>query len=100
VEEVRRIGTVALVHGWTCALVALGCDGLVDWVAGGTRWRLDGVQMDPPVQYAYGFDRAVVSPSGRYQALYTECGTKGLILDRWGSSDSVVLSYAMGGSQH
>jgi hypothetical protein len=75
-------------------------DELVDWVAGGTRWRLDGVQMDPPVQYAYGFDRAVVSPSGRYQALYTECGTKGLILDRWGSSDSVVLSYAMGGSQH
>ena len=56
-------------------------DELVDWVAGGTRWRSDGVQVDSNVRYAYVFDRAVVSPSGRYQVLYTESGTKGLVLE-------------------
>ena len=54
---------------------------LVDWVDGGTRWRPDGVRIDSHVRYPYVFDRAVVSISGRYQVLYTECGTKGLVLD-------------------
>ncbi|WP_128983692.1 hypothetical protein [Streptomyces roseicoloratus] len=31
--------------------------------------------------YAYPFDRAVVSPSGRYAVVYTERGTKALLLD-------------------
>jgi len=64
---------------------SLAWDGgeLVDWVAGGTRWStVDGSQHDSGFGYRFNFDRAVVSPSGRYSVIYTERGTKGLVLDR------------------
>lgn len=56
-------------------------DHLVDWAAGGARYYLDGSKKESQVIYAYRFDSAVVSPSGRYAAIYERLGTKGLILD-------------------
>ncbi|ADO73471.1 conserved uncharacterized protein [Stigmatella aurantiaca DW4/3-1] len=55
-------------------------DSLVDWVSGCAVHSLDGHFCDPPVRYAYRFDRAVMSPDGRYAVLYEVLGTKGLVL--------------------
>ena len=57
-------------------------DTLVDWVAGGTRIRLDGSVQRARVNFAYRFDGAIVSPSKRFVALYERLGTKALLLDR------------------
>jgi hypothetical protein len=57
-------------------------DDLVDIAAGWRRWRADGSEEHGRVNYAFPFDRALVSPSGRFQVLYAERGTKGLVLDR------------------
>ncbi|CAM4487162.1 hypothetical protein GTZ93_00725 [Corallococcus exiguus] len=56
-------------------------DALVDPVGGLTRYHLDGTTFDPHVRYAYRFDRAVMSPDGRYSVLYESLGTAGLLLD-------------------
>jgi hypothetical protein len=54
---------------------------LVDWVSGGRRYPLDGSSMvDPHVRFAYRFDVAAVSPSGRYACIYERLGTKGLLV--------------------
>lgn len=53
---------------------------LVDWVRGGTRYRLDGSSLDPRANFAYRFDRAVAFPDGRFAVIYEQRGTKGLIL--------------------
>ncbi|MFA6114881.1 MAG: hypothetical protein WC729_12830 [Sphingomonas sp.] len=55
-------------------------DDLVDWVAGGRRWLSDGNQDGPAMLYGYVFDRALMSSSGLYAAIFCERGTKGLIL--------------------
>jgi len=54
--------------------------------AGGRRWLTDGSEAESDVGYPYPFDRAAVSPSGHYCALYAERQTKGLIL-----RDGVIL---------
>jgi hypothetical protein len=54
---------------------------LVDIAAGWRRWRPDGSEEHSRVNYAFAFDGALVSPSGRFQLLYTERGTKGLVLE-------------------
>lgn len=56
-------------------------DELIDWVAGGVGYRLDGTREQGAMFYAYRFDAAVMSPSGRYAVLYERLGTKGLVLD-------------------
>ena len=56
-------------------------DVLIDWVAGGKRYHLDGSIQDSHVRYAYRFDMATISPSGRYSAIYEKLGTKSLLLD-------------------
>ncbi|RKG61548.1 hypothetical protein D7V80_34060 [Corallococcus sp. CA054B] len=56
-------------------------DALVDPVGGLVRYHLDGSTDDPHVRYAYRFDRAVMSPDGRYSVLYESLGTAGLLLD-------------------
>lgn len=56
-------------------------DALVDPVAGCIRYHLDGSQFDPHVGFRYRFDRAVVSPDGRYSVLFESLGTTGLLLD-------------------
>ncbi|MFI5533020.1 hypothetical protein ACIA8O_31230 [Kitasatospora sp. NPDC051853] len=56
-------------------------DGLSDAVAGGRRWSVDGVERPSGIAYGPLFDRAVVSPSGRFRVLYAERGTKGLVLE-------------------
>lgn len=57
-------------------------DELIDWVGGGVVYSLDETASNPYVNYAFNFDSAVVSPSGRYAAIYTRLGTKALLLDR------------------
>jgi hypothetical protein len=52
-------------------------DALVDWVAGGRQFTLDGSIQSRSVYYAYPFDAAVASPSGEFSAIYTKLGTKG-----------------------
>ncbi|WP_223641185.1 hypothetical protein [Corallococcus sp. EGB] len=56
-------------------------DALVDPVGGLVRYHLDGTLSDPHVRYAYRFDRAVMSPDGRFSVLYESLGTAGLLLD-------------------
>jgi hypothetical protein len=55
-------------------------DDLVDWVGGGYRFHPDGSVSSNVVNYAYTFDRAVGSPNGTYAVIFTERGTKGLVL--------------------
>jgi hypothetical protein len=55
-------------------------DELYDPVAGWTRFALDGTRGHGHVFYTYSFDRAVISKTGVYSALYTALGTKGLLL--------------------
>lgn len=57
-------------------------DELVDWVAGGVRYSLEGESECAHVNYAYEFDAAATSPSGEYQVIYTRLRTKGLVLRR------------------
>lgn len=65
-------------------MTALRWDGddLVDFANGPDRWRLDGTADVPRVRRSFGFpfDQAIVSPSGRFQAVYAERGTKALLL--------------------
>ena len=56
-------------------------DSLVDWMAGGAIYHLDGQVQPRAVNYAYRFDAAVTSPSGRYVVIYEKLGTKALVLD-------------------
>lgn len=56
-------------------------DELVDWVGGGRRWRADGTEQSAGVNYAYPFDHAVGSPSGRFSVIYANRQTKGLVLE-------------------
>ncbi|MDN3023754.1 hypothetical protein [Streptomyces sp. S.PB5] len=56
-------------------------DDLVDVVGGGRRWSPDGVEHPASVIHGFLFDRSVVSPSGRYSVVYTERGTKALLLE-------------------
>ncbi|WP_432284693.1 hypothetical protein SLT36_23660 [Aminobacter sp. BA135] len=57
-------------------------DVLVDWVAGGRQFTLDGKIQDSRIDCGYLFDASVTSPSGEFSAIYTRLGTKGLILRR------------------
>ncbi len=56
-------------------------DDLVDVVGGWRRWDADGAETPGRVSWAYPFDQAVVSPSGRFHVIYAERGTKALLLD-------------------
>ncbi|MGH7174526.1 MAG: hypothetical protein ACRELG_30025 [Gemmataceae bacterium] len=53
---------------------------LMDWVSGNVEYTLNGEKRGPTVFYAYRFDAAVVSPSGKFVALYERLGTKAIIL--------------------
>jgi hypothetical protein len=55
-------------------------DTLVDWVAGGRRYLLSGDVAEANVRYAYDFDAATSLQDSGFAAIYTRCGTKGLIL--------------------
>ena len=57
-------------------------DELVDWVAGGRVFQLDGTERPRSVIYAYRFDAATSSADGRYAVIYERLGTKALVLDR------------------
>ncbi|MFJ1755128.1 hypothetical protein [Kitasatospora sp. NPDC088134] len=73
------------VRTWTApgGVKSLRWDGadLVDLVGGGRRWEPDGTFRDSGLRWGFPFDRAAVAPSGRYGVLWTERGTKGLVLD-------------------
>jgi hypothetical protein len=55
-------------------------DALVDIVGGGASTGLDGAKTPRTVNWAYTFDRALVSPGGRFQVLYAALNTKGLVV--------------------
>ena len=59
-------------------------DDLVDIVGGGARYALDGSSTTAHVNYAFAFDRAAISPSGDFSVIYTDLGTKALVLRRDG----------------
>lgn len=61
------------------SLVWVG-DELVDWVAGGHHFTLDGRIIKRLVNYAYKFDAAIVSPSGKYTVLIAQTGTVAVLL--------------------
>ncbi|MCX5659714.1 MAG: hypothetical protein NTW19_08335 [Planctomycetota bacterium] len=54
---------------------------LMDWVGGNRKIQLDGKDSGPRVIWAYRFDAAIQSPSGRYAAVYERLGTKAVLLD-------------------
>jgi len=56
-------------------------DLLVDWVGGGNTYALDGTYTSASRGYAYRFDSAIVSVSGRYALLYERLGTKAILLE-------------------
>ncbi|MGW2742750.1 hypothetical protein [Streptomyces sp. NPDC001450] len=55
-------------------------DDLVDLV-GGRAWDSVGVERRISTDHGPGFDRSVVSPSGRYSVVYAERGTTALLLE-------------------
>jgi len=55
-------------------------DCVVDWVSGGHRYGIDGSITERLVNYAYKFDASIISPSGKYAAIFTSVGTKGALL--------------------
>ncbi len=56
-------------------------DSLIDWAGGCANYFLDGSSNRTQVHWAYGFDAAVQSPSGRYAVIYKKLGTKALLLE-------------------
>ncbi len=56
-------------------------DTLIDWVQGGKIYDLDGKTHRIVVNYAYRFNAAKISPSGKFAVIYERNGTKGLILN-------------------
>jgi len=68
-------------HGITPQSIVWHGDTLVDWVAGGIRYLLTGEIEPRHVSYAYRFDDAITSPSGRWVLLFERLGTKALLLD-------------------
>jgi hypothetical protein len=77
-KEVKRTVIPLLPRSTDGALTWRG-DALVDW-KGIFEYRLDGTSSDATVNYAYRFDRAIASTSGKYAVLYEQLGTKGIIL--------------------
>ena len=55
-------------------------DRLVDPVGGGASVGLDGSVTHRAVNWAYAFDRALISDDGQTTVLYTALGTKGLVV--------------------
>jgi hypothetical protein len=55
-------------------------DVLVDWVAGGNQYYLDGSVVDGNTNFGYRFDKAAALPDGSYAVIFEELGTKGLII--------------------
>lgn len=53
---------------------------LIDWVAGGNIYTLDGEFKRSNRRFAYRFDSAIQSKDGVYAVIYEKNGTKGLIL--------------------
>lgn len=68
-------------------------DALIDWVGGGKTIELDGRTVSSRVFYAYRFDAAVMSPSGRFVFIYERLGTKGLLLQNTTIVREVDRSY-------
>lgn len=68
-------------------------DTLVDWVAGGQRYQLDGLVIPRAVGYAYPFDSAVALPDSDYAVIYATRETKAVILRRGDVYREVNRSY-------
>lgn len=56
-------------------------DQLIDWVRGGDIYGIDGAFRSGTFALSYGFDAAIVSPSGRFQVVYEKLRTKGVLME-------------------
>ena len=54
---------------------------LIDDIRGERTLRLDGETTDRRVNWAFGFDSVIASPSGRFVVLYVRLGTKAIVSD-------------------
>lgn len=81
-EISRVIIPVKQGNPWIPAPGALHWDGdtLVDWLAGGNRYGLNGEFKTSRIAWGNKFDAAAVSNCGAYVALYERLGTKALVL--------------------
>ncbi len=80
-EDGTPAGTVrVLATGGAVRSLAWAGGALVDWVAGGERYGLDGSHERAHRRYAYRFDSAVATPDGEVAVIYERGGTKGLVL--------------------
>ncbi len=67
-------------QGQIQSLVWGGDDLLLDWVAGGIGYRLDGSLVRSGVHFAYAFDRALATRDGSRALIHQRLGTKGLVI--------------------
>lgn len=56
-------------------------DDLVDWVGGGTRFKLDGTVHSARINYAYEFDAVARLAESPWTVIYKRLGTKALLLN-------------------
>lgn len=66
-------------HSSVRSLVWQG-DVLIDWVAGGTRFFLDGSKTEARVYFAGDFDAAIATGCGDIAVIYRRLGTKAIVL--------------------
>jgi hypothetical protein len=76
----REIGRWS-VRGATARTLVWDGEDLVDPAGGWSRFKPDGTWEHARVRYAFPFDQAIRSPSGRYTAICVRRGTKALLLD-------------------
>jgi hypothetical protein len=55
-------------------------DALIDVIAGGARYDLDGTMTRGNVRWPYPFDGVATAPNSDYAVIYTRLGTKALLL--------------------
>lgn len=71
---------------------------LVDWVGGGSVYRLNEEFTPSFRSYAYHFNAAIQSPNGTYAAIYERSGTKGLLLKNGEIIREINRSYYQAGA--
>lgn len=67
-------------HGHRARSLVWSGDRLLDIVGGGASVALDGTSTSSAVNWAYLFDRALSSPSGEFNVLFTATATKAIIV--------------------
>jgi hypothetical protein len=80
-QETMLTFTETIISAHSPASLSWQGDLLIDWVEGGNTYALDGTTKSALRGYAYRFDSALVSVTGRYALLYERLGTKAVLLE-------------------